>query len=77
MFDIISLTEILNDYLIIIGFNLYRHDRTSDNHGGICVYAKQKNYLRRRHDFKLPNVECQWREVSTQHRKMLIGTFFI
>ena len=62
MFDIISLTETWldhrtsNDDLNINGFNLYRRDRPGDNHGGICIYAKQKIYSRRRIDLELPNI---------------------
>ena len=82
MFDIISLTETWLDHRTsyddsnINGFNLYRRDRPGDNHGGICVYAKQDIYSRRRFDLELPNIECLWIEVYTQHRKALIGTFY-
>ena len=50
-FDIICLTEtwlnpnISDDCLTIDGFKLYRRDRRSDSHGGICVYAKKQCVL--------------------------------
>ena len=55
---------------------LYRRNRPGNNHGGICVYAKQDIYSRRRIDLELPNIECQWIDVYTQHRKALNGTFY-
>ena len=81
-FDIICLTETWLDYrttddtLALKGYNLYRRDRTGDNHGGICVFAKRNIFTRRRNDLELPDVECIWIEVSTRQRKILIGTFY-
>lgn len=81
-FDIICLTETWLDYrtsdetLNIEGFKLYRRDRTGDNHGGVCVYAKSNVYSRRRTDLELQDIECIWIEINTQHRKFLLGTFY-
>ena len=81
-FDIICLTEtwlnpnISDDCLTIDGFKLYRRDRRSDSHGGICVYAKNNVYCRRRSDLELPDIECVWLELNSHHRKFLIGTFY-
>ena len=81
-FDIICLTETWLDYrttddtLALKGYNLYRHDRTGDNHGGICVFAKSNIFTRRRNDLELPDVECICIEVLTHQRKILISTFY-
>lgn len=81
-FDIICLTETwldqitTDDSLTINGFKLYRRDRSGDNHGGICVFANQNIFSRRRNDLELPNIECVWIEVSIHHRKILIGSFY-
>ena len=82
MFDIISLTETWpdhrtsNDDLNINGFNFYRLDRPGGNRGGICVYAKQDIYSRRRLDLELPNIECLRIEVYMQLKKALTRAFF-
>ena len=63
-FDIICLTKTWldertsNDTISLNEYNLYRRDRVGDNHGGICVYAKQNVHSRRRQDIELPNIEC-------------------
>ena len=81
-FDIICLTETWldertsNDTISLNEYNLYRRDRGGDNHGGICVYAKQNVHSRRRQDIELPNIECLWIEVSTHNKKILLGTFY-
>ena len=80
-FDIICLTETwldertTNDTISLNDYNLYRRDRVGDNHGGICVYAKQNVHSRRRQDIELPNIEYLWIEVSTHNKKILLGTF--
>ena len=81
-FDIICLTETWldqrtsNNTLSLNEYNLHRRDRVGDNHGGICVYAKQNIYSRRRYDIEYPNIECVWIEVSVHNKKILIGTFY-
>ena len=81
-FDIICLTETwldqrtLNNNLSLNEYNLYRRDRVGDRYGGICVYAKQNTYSRRRQDLEPPNIECVWIEISTHNKKHLIGTFY-
>ncbi|MEW8544644.1 MAG: endonuclease/exonuclease/phosphatase family protein, partial [Candidatus Thiodiazotropha sp.] len=82
-FDIICLTETWlddrtsNNALNLNEYNLYRRDRAGDNHGGICVYAKQNIYSRRRPDIERPNIECLWIEVSIHNnKKILLGTFY-
>ena len=65
-----------SDTLNIQGFKLYRRDREGDSHGGICVYAQQNLYSRRRNDLELPDIECIWIEINTHNRKQLIGTFY-
>ena len=58
--------------LRIDDYKLYHSDRPTDNHGGLCVYIKE----RRRTDIELPNVECVWVEINIHHKKILIGTFY-
>ena len=47
-FDAISLTEtwldntISDDEILFNGFNLFRRDRISDRHGGVCVFVKSE-----------------------------------
>ena len=65
-----------NNTLSLNEYNLHRRDRVGDNHGGICVYAKQNIYSRRRYDIERPNIECVWIEVSVHNKKILIGTFY-
>ena len=55
---------------------MYRRDRVGDRYGGICVYAKQNTYSRRRQDLEPSNIECVWIEISTHNKKHLIGTFY-
>ena len=57
-------------------FILYRRDRTGDAHGGVCVYVDQKYHSKRRADLEMKNIECIWLEITIQHRKLLIGTFY-
>ena len=54
----------------------FRRDRQSDSHGGICVYVKETIYAKRRNDLELEDIECIWIEVSLNHKKLLIGTFY-
>ena len=54
----------------------YRRDRQDDNHGGICVYAKENVSAKRRVDLELQDIECLWIEVSSNRNKLLIGTFY-
>ena len=81
-FDIICLTETCldqrtsNNTLSLNEYNLHRRERVGDNHGGICVYAKQNSYSRRKYDIERPNIECVWIEVSVHNKKILIGTFY-
>ena len=81
-FDIICLTETWldqrtsNNTLSLNEYNLHRRDRVGDNHGGICVYATQNIYSRRRYDIERPNIECVWIEASVHNKKILIGTFY-
>ena len=81
-FDIKCLTETWldertsNDTISLKVYNLYRRDRVGDNHGGICEYAKQNVHSRRRQDIELANIECQWIEVSTHNKKIILGTFY-
>ena len=82
-FDIICLTETWLDRRIsdtdieLSGFKLpYRRDRQGDNHGGICVYVKDSIFSKRRPDLEMPDIECVWIEVSTRHKKLLLGTFY-
>ena len=60
--------------LTIDGFKLYRRDHRSDSHGGICVFANNNAYSRRRLDLELWDVECVWLELNSHYRKFLIGT---
>ena len=82
-FDIICLTETWLDRRIsdtdieLSGFKLpYRRDRQGDNHGGICVYVKDSIFSKRRPDLEMPDIECVWIEVSTRHKKLLLGIFY-
>lgn len=81
-FNIICLTETwlgqdtTDESLKINEFSLYRRDRQTDNHGGVCVYVKDNVYSRRRTDLELPNIECIWVEIDFHHKKILLGTFY-
>ena len=81
-FDIICLTETwpdrrtIDDALNLEGYKLFRRDRDGDCHGGVCVYVKNNVYSRRRIELELPDTECIWVEVTTNHRKFLLGTFY-
>ena len=81
-FNIICLTETwlgpntTDEDLRIDDYSLYRRDRPTDNHGGVCVYIKEDIYSRRRTDLELPHVECVWVEINIHHKKILIGTFY-
>ena len=81
-FDVICLTETWLDRrtsdetIKINGFNLYRHDRADDNHGGICVYINLSLFSCRRRDLELAQHECVWVEISLHNRKELLGTFY-
>ena len=81
-FNVICLSEtwlnarITDDEIAMSGFKLYRRDRTGDTHGGVCVYVDQDYRSKRRCDLEMINVECIWLEVTIQHRKLLIGTFY-
>ena len=81
-FNIFCFTETLLDgrtsdqKIEINGFNLLRRYRLGDNHGGVCVYADKNSYVKRRNDLEIQNVESIWLEVTVQHRKILIGTFY-
>ena len=81
-FNIICLTETwlgpntTDEALRIDDYSLYRRDRPTDNHGGVCVYIKEDIYSRRRTDLELPHVECVWVEININHKKILIGTFY-
>ena len=68
--------RICDETLKINGFNLYRRDRTGDNHGGICFYVSQSIFSCRRLDLELPQIECIWIEISIHNRKELVGTFY-
>ena len=57
-------------------FILYRRDRTGDALGGVCVYGEQDYHSKRRADLEMNNIECIWLEITIQHRKLLIGTFY-
>ena len=50
---------------------LYRRDRPTDNHGGVCFYIKEDIYSRRRTDLELAHVECVWVEINIHHKKIL------
>ena len=65
-----------DEALRIDDYRLYRRDRPTDNHGGVCVYIKEDIYSRRRSDLELPHVECVWVEINIQHKKILIGIFY-
>ena len=54
---------------------MYRRDRAGDNHGGICVYAKQNVHSRCRQDIELPNIQCLWIVNSTHHKKIFKARF--
>ena len=81
-FNIICLTETwlgpntTDEALRIDDYTLYRRDRPTDNHGGVCVYIKEDIYSRRRTDLELPHVECVWVEINIHHKKILFGTFY-
>ena len=81
-FDIICLTETwldrrtTDDALNLEGYKLFHRDRNGDCHGGVCVYVKNNVYSRRRIELELPDTECLWIEVTTNHRKFLLGTFY-
>ena len=82
-FNIICLTETCrlgpnttDEALRIDDYSLYRRDRPTDNHCGVCVYIKEDIYSRRRTDLELPHVECVWVEINIHHKKILIGAFY-
>lgn len=81
-FNIICITEtwlhagITDDEIAMSDFKLYRRDRTGDAHGGVCVYVDQNYHSKRRADLEMNNIECIWLEITIQHRKLLIGTFY-
>lgn len=82
-FDIICLTETWLDRrttdtdIELNGFKLpYRRDRPGDSHGGICVYVKENIFSKRRPELIMPDIESVWIEVSTRHKKLLLGTFY-
>ena len=81
-FNVICLSEtwlharIPDDDIKITGFNLYRRDRASDAHGGVCVYVDQNYLSKRRSDLETNRAECIWVEITIQHRKLLIGTLY-
>ena len=69
-FDIICLTKTWldertsNDTISPNEYNLYRRDRGGDNHGGICVYAKQNVHSHRRQDVELPNFRLRFLHIT-------------
>ena len=75
-FDITCLTKTwldqrtVKDNLSSNDYNLQRRDRVGDRYGGICLYAKQNTYSRRRHGRELSNIECVWIEISTHNRNI-------
>ena len=81
-FDVICLTETWLDRrtadqtLNLEGYKFDRRERDGDCHGGVCVYVNSNVYSRRRTDLELPDTECIWVEVTTNHRKFLLGTFY-
>ena len=81
-FNVICLTETWlgqntpDENLKINGYKLYRRDRQTDNHGGICVYIKENIYSQRRADLEIRNIECLWLEVKFHNKKFLLGTFY-
>lgn len=82
IFSIVSLTETWlddrtdNSDIKMGNYKLFRRDRQGDSHGGICVYVKDDIYAKRRTDLELPDIECVWVEVISNHRKILVGTFY-
>ena len=81
-FDVICLTETwldrrtADETLNLEGYKFYRRDRDGDCHGGVCVYVNSNVHSRRRTDLEQPDTECIWVEVTTNHRKFLLGTFY-
>ena len=81
-FNIICLTETwlgpntTDEAMRIDDYSLYRRDRPTENHGGVCVYIKEDIYSRRRTDLELPHVERVCVEINIHHKKILIGTFY-
>ena len=83
-FSIVCPTETWLDQRILDNVNIkmnsyklpFRRDHPGDNHGGICVYVKENLYAKCRNDLEPKDIECVWLEVSFNHRKLLIGTFY-
>ena len=40
------------------------------------MYVKETIYAKRRNDLELEDIECLWIEVTLNHKKLLIGTFY-
>ena len=59
-FDVITWLDntISDDEIIFNGFNLFRRDQVSDQHGGLCVFVKSELKAKRRIDLELQNTEC-------------------
>ena len=81
--DILSFTEtwlgdnISTDNILFENYcKPFRHDRGTNNYGGILVYVKDKLYAVRRHDLEVPNVESIWLEIHSKNKKILFGTFY-
>ncbi|MEW8548321.1 MAG: endonuclease/exonuclease/phosphatase family protein, partial [Candidatus Thiodiazotropha sp.] len=81
-FDVICITEswlhgtISDDEIKFEDYTVFRRDRVGDSHGGVCVYVKNNLHTRRRNDLEMQNLECVWVEITTHHKKILIGTFY-
>ena len=80
-FDVICITEswlhdaISGGEIKMEECTVFRRDRVSDIHGGVCVYVKNNLKVRRRNDIEIQNLECVWIEITTPNKKVLIGTF--
>lgn len=86
--DIICITEtwlndnISNEVVAVEGYKLYRHDRSNNRGGGICIYCKNNLHCRviavneMTEEFNDNRTEFLFIEISLNYSKFLLGVFY-
>ena len=82
-FDAVSISETWlrsrtpKDRFMIPGYKIFRTDRRNKRGGGVCLYVREEYDCKR---IKIRNIpaspEMLWVEVTVNHKKIAIGTFY-
>ena len=79
--DIYGITEthlssnISDNLLHIPGYQLFRHDRKTNSHGGVAAYISDHLHVKRRSDLETEGVESLWLEICHKSSKSLFVAF--